>query len=139
MADTGLDESSCYFYDEETGLIRRTLLSAAKKDWSKRKVVQFTYLAEADVTDVKNGHGTHVCGTVAGSNLGSASEGSLYNGVAPDAQVNHIRCFYITSLFFITHCHIAFSACIHGSSLWQRRAVCAFCQRTIPDATKRRS
>lgn len=87
MTDTGLDESSCYFYDEMTGLIPRTLISATKKDWSKRKVVQFTYLPEADVTDVKNGHGTHVCGIVAGSNLGSASEGSLYNGVAPDAQV----------------------------------------------------
>lgn len=87
VADTGLDESSCYFYDNNAGFIPRTLIDKASKDWTRRKVVQFTYLPEADVTDVKNGHGTHVCGIVAGENLGSESEGSIYNGVAPSAKV----------------------------------------------------
>ena len=76
VSDTGLDESSCYFYDEDNGFIERTHLNSPKRDWGRRKVVQFTYLPEADTTDVENGHGTHVCGTVAGANLGSDSEGT---------------------------------------------------------------
>lgn len=86
VADTGLDESSCYFYDV-AGFASRTTLSTAKPDFTKRKVVQYTYLPEADVSDVNDGHGTHVCGTVAGMNSGSSSEGLLYNGVAPGAKV----------------------------------------------------
>jgi hypothetical protein len=87
VADTGLDESSCYFYDQDKGFIERTLFDKPKHDWSHRKVVQYTYLPEADQSDVQDGHGTHVCGTVAGANQGSASEGSLFNGVAPGAKL----------------------------------------------------
>lgn len=56
--------------------MEKTLYKSPKHDWSQRKVVQFTYLPEADKTDVPNGHGTHVCGTVAGSNLGADGEGT---------------------------------------------------------------
>ena len=35
---------------------------------SRRKVVQYSRLPAADFTDVTEGHGTHVCGTVAGDN-----------------------------------------------------------------------
>lgn len=50
---------------------------------SQRKVVQ--YVSSTDNTDVRNGHGTHVCGTVAGYREGSPTGGT--NNLAPEAKI----------------------------------------------------
>jgi hypothetical protein len=128
VADTGLDESSCYFYDDDLGFAPRTFVSKAQKDWARRKVVQFTYLPEADIIDVKDGHGTHVCGTVAGANTGSANEGSMYDGVAPGAKVFNFI-LYITYLIIILGLIELCYLCLllvgfHGSCIWRWWPVC---------------
>ena len=67
VADTGLDEKSCFFNDL-SGEVTRSLVSAPKVDTRRRKVVQYARLPPADSFDVTNGHGTHVVGTVVGNN-----------------------------------------------------------------------
>jgi subtilisin family serine protease len=76
IADTGLDENSCYFSDS-TGRVSRSLPSAPIRDMNRRKVVQYTHLSSADTSDVTEGHGTHVCGTVAGNNQQNVYGGQL--------------------------------------------------------------
>lgn len=57
----------CYFFDS-SGTVTRSLSSSPFADMNRRKVVQYSHLPEADTRDVTEGHGTHVCGTVAGNN-----------------------------------------------------------------------
>lgn len=59
VADTGLDQRSCFFRDQ-TGNVPTTTYLAAAFDLTRRKVVQ--YVVWADSTDVNGGHGTHVSG-----------------------------------------------------------------------------
>lgn len=65
VADTGLDMSSCYFKDK-SGNILPAHYKTPITDGSKRKVVQYSYHQNSDSSDVIRGHGTHVCGTIAG-------------------------------------------------------------------------
>jgi subtilisin family serine protease len=74
VADTGLDMTSCYFFDP-TGFVSFSENTAPKFDQSRRKVVQYLHFSDSDTSDVVGGHGTHVCGTVAGSNPTSANGG----------------------------------------------------------------
>ncbi len=66
VADTGLDMKSCYFNDP-TGNVNPSLYSAPITDASRRKVVQYCYTTSSDAFDLVTGHGTHTCGTAAGS------------------------------------------------------------------------
>eukprot|EP00604_Paraphysomonas_vestita_P003992 CAMPEP_0174823980 /NCGR_PEP_ID=MMETSP1107-20130205/29499_1 /TAXON_ID=36770 /ORGANISM="Paraphysomonas vestita, Strain GFlagA" /LENGTH=234 /DNA_ID=CAMNT_0016048927 /DNA_START=90 /DNA_END=791 /DNA_ORIENTATION=- len=54
---------------------------------SRRKVVQYSRLSSADTSDVTEGHGTHVCGTVAGDNTQNIYGDGQYNGVGYGARL----------------------------------------------------
>ena len=88
MTDTGLDEQSCYFVDSSAKAdIARSLVTSPYSDLSRRKVVQYSYLKQADTKDMTAGHGTHVAGTVAGFNMEPLTSGGKYSGVAPNAKI----------------------------------------------------
>lgn len=64
VADTGLDEYSCFFSNDDGSLVARSSYTSPTFDNSKRKVIQ--YIDYRDGTDEMEGHGTHCCGSVAG-------------------------------------------------------------------------
>jgi hypothetical protein len=102
IADSGLNELSCFFFDgpplsfsssayttpafstNHSSLISSALLPPTPKPQSmltnrsgiveplRRKVIQ--YVAYADTVDEMDGHGTHVSGSVAGKSLGDFQE-----------------------------------------------------------------
>lgn len=75
VADTGLEEMSCYFKDI-SGMVSRSNKNSPVVDMSRRKVVQYIYSSQTDTGDSPSGHGTHVCGIVAGS----IQNGNLFAG-----------------------------------------------------------
>ena len=89
VSDTGLDMSSCYFYDP---LVPQSVVKS--KDGSAtssthRKVMQYITYAD-DCDDGTEAHGTHVAGTIAGYSTASKAYGDFvrYNGVAPEAKLS---------------------------------------------------
>ena len=60
VADTGVDQDSCFFQDPN-GPVNTTYSSEAAFDLSKRKVVQYVVWADS-VDQEPAGHGTHVAG-----------------------------------------------------------------------------
>ncbi|CAM9356120.1 unnamed protein product, partial [Ectocarpus sp. 8 AP-2014] len=62
VTDTGLDDNSCFFRDED-GSVPRTTMEAADFYPDQRKVIQYVVFADDTDTD---GHGTHVAGIAAG-------------------------------------------------------------------------
>jgi len=84
VVDTGVDQNSCFFSDAK-GPLPTTTISEAAFDSSRRKIVQ--YVQWADSTDVENGHGTHVAGTMAGVSLDTSMDMSSYEGVARGAKL----------------------------------------------------
>ena len=85
IADSGLDEDSCYFNDP-TGRVARGTFDNPITDKRRRKVVQYT--SNSDTSDVVEGHGTHVCGTAVGNNKQNIyGENGKYSGVAPNAKI----------------------------------------------------
>uniref|UniRef100_A0A7S2HNE7 subtilisin n=1 Tax=Helicotheca tamesis TaxID=374047 RepID=A0A7S2HNE7_9STRA len=73
VSDTGLDINNCYF--------EQSIFPSSRQNNGRLKVVQ--YISHADSRDDNNGHGTHVCGTIAGY----SQEGSRGNGVAKNAKI----------------------------------------------------
>ncbi|CAM9390280.1 unnamed protein product, partial [Chrysoparadoxa australica] len=72
VIDTGLDDESCYFRDPVMGKVPRQNLATSNDVYpDHRKVVQ--YITWGDQRDKwggsagDGGHGTHVCGSIAGS------------------------------------------------------------------------
>lgn len=93
IADTGVDESSCYFSDTQNGYVSRSTLSNPTFDLKHRKIIQYVVAEGGDASDEYSGHGTHTCGTA----LGSISGGDLwtvgmYDGVAPNAKLAFVDC-----------------------------------------------
>ena len=82
VADTGLDEMSCYFNDVK-GIIPRSSMLAPFTDLTKRKVVQYVDFSGSGGDDA-GGHGTHVSGSVAGY---SSSTGNSYKGMASASKL----------------------------------------------------
>eukprot|EP00897_Mesotaenium_endlicherianum_P010266 jgi/Mesen1/9268/ME000060S08707 len=81
VADTGLDVQHCFFRDD-TQPVPSSVVNRAH-----RKVIK--YVALGDAADVAGGHGTHVCGTVAGA-AASGSTGSAsasFQGIASAAKL----------------------------------------------------
>lgn len=83
VSDTGLDQNHCWFADP-WGPVATTTIAEASFNASKRKVIQ--YVAWQDGTDVNNGHGSHVSGTVAGYDT-SKTIGVDNTGAAPNAKL----------------------------------------------------
>jgi subtilisin family serine protease len=88
IADTGVDYFSCYFYDSQ-GQIEPSDVSNPKYDLSYRKIIQYNYNSCGNMIDVPGGHGTHVCGIIAGgiADWDLFSDGK-YGGVAPNAKIS---------------------------------------------------
>ena len=106
VSDTGLDDSSCYFIDTSQKTdIKRSSINDPYVDFSRRKVVQYSHLKNTDTEDLTAGHGTHVCGTVAGYNRKPLSGDGKYSGVAPYAKIAFLDigtasgCLYIPPVF----------------------------------------
>ena len=90
VGDTGVDETSCYFYDKQKGLVPRSPLSDPITDSSYRKIIQYSYNPSGgDQSDEKGGHGTHTCGTIAGSIEGESIQSgqAIYSGIAPGSKL----------------------------------------------------
>ena len=73
VGDTGLDTRSCFFYDPD-------------HDVGAEHAKVIGYRGFADYEDT-SGHGTHVCGSIAGKAYNNDTSGSEFNGMAPDAKV----------------------------------------------------
>jgi len=87
VVDSGLDESSCYFNDK-TGRVFRSKINQPIYDRARRKVIMYASALNTDDSDEAGGHGTHVCGTVAGNDNDKYIFGDgKYGGIAPDAKI----------------------------------------------------
>ncbi len=90
VADTGLDRGSCFFSDP-LGQVAASSTLQPVSDFRFRKVVQYIYDESGDAFDIEEGHGTHVCGTISGSDISTKvdlEENSLYNGIAPNSKIS---------------------------------------------------
>ena len=102
VADSGLNDLSCFFVDTSNKYSTITTNRSGVLEPLRRKVIQYTSFADSfdDLgvpnsrslmipsssyqNECKGGHGTHVCGSIAGS---SVSEFSSMNGMAPEAKL----------------------------------------------------
>ena len=89
VADTGLNDLSCFFYDniKKNPTPRQKLynnINSLSVDMSRRKVIQYVYNYLTDGRDYIGGHGTHVSGSIVGNCLG---EFNNTNGMAPEAKI----------------------------------------------------
>jgi hypothetical protein len=92
VADTGLNDLSCFFYDDikKNPTPRQMLnnnannINSLSVDKSRRKVIQYVYNSKTDGRDYIGGHGTHVSGSIVGNCLG---EYNSTNGMAPEAKI----------------------------------------------------
>ena len=83
VGDTGLDDLHCMFInDDESEVLRSTVLLPLVEN-GNRKVIQ--YVAYANGKDTKDGHGTHVTGTIAG--FDSSGSLSAEKGHASGAKI----------------------------------------------------
>lgn len=82
VADTGVNDISCFFIDNGNSSTRTTN-RLGKLEPNRRKIIQ--YNAFADGLDDKFGHGTHVIGSLIGNTI---AEYSSMNGIAKEAKVS---------------------------------------------------
>jgi subtilisin family serine protease len=86
VSDSGLDIDNCYFFDpDKPGAVGTSTGPGETIDPSHRKVVQ--YVPHVDSRDYRFGHGTHVCGTIAGKRFDGKG---VADGIAPGAKIAFI-------------------------------------------------
>lgn len=91
LADTGIDDTSCYFADSN-GAVPRSTDTSLQAYPNQRVVIQYAVGSYGDSSDISGGHGTFVAGTLAGQVetgdvMGSLSSNGMYDGVAPHAKI----------------------------------------------------
>mmetsp|Transcript_35916 Transcript_35916/g.80880 ORF Transcript_35916/g.80880 Transcript_35916/m.80880 type:complete len:1352 (-) Transcript_35916:140-4195(-) len=92
VTDTGIDYAHCFFYDPDHGVDvcdeSETTICQSQSS-NNRKIVSYTVMPGAADGDFIDGHGTHVCGIVAGNANGQPNSEFVTkeNGVAPDAKI----------------------------------------------------
>jgi subtilisin family serine protease len=66
VADTGVDSTSCYFYDSKCR-VKAASMYKPTTDFNCRKIIQYSFVPKyGDTLDIVEGHGTHVAGTMLG-------------------------------------------------------------------------
>lgn len=94
VADTGLYDLSCFFYDDSstTGDVTTRVqltsnsftVAGLTVESNRRKVIQYNYNVYTDAIDDQGGHGTHVVGSI----IGSCPTNPQMNGMAPASKVS---------------------------------------------------
>lgn len=84
VSDTGIDMSSCYFYDPDT---KPPYTKTGASTSAHRKLVQ--YYTFVDASDDDESHGTHVSGTILGKAYSAKAYGDFvkYNGMVTEAKI----------------------------------------------------
>lgn len=81
VGDTGIDYKSTYFYDSQ-----HSVKQGEKGFNDHRKIALYVPLSGTDET-ASDGHGTHVCGIIAGKANSEETSVSRYNGIAEEARL----------------------------------------------------
>ena len=81
VADSGVDVGHCFFHDASTEVPYN------KVDTTHRKVVAYWTGRTGDRYDARQGHGTHIAATIAGSLVDKQNRAGQYQGIAPGAKL----------------------------------------------------
>ena len=92
IADTGIDHDHCFFHDEQHPTPLRTQNDAHRKIVLYKPASFHDSPGSIGDVDAKNGHGTHIAGTIAGSLKDGAVPSSHeelrdYHGFVPEAKL----------------------------------------------------
>ena len=93
VSDTGIDYDHAMFRDTSPPKFddpkNYDLNNLPSPDPSHRKIVHYwTYVDDHDLDS--SGHGSHVCGSIAGNATPYSSSASVYNGEAPSAKISFV-------------------------------------------------
>lgn len=88
IADTGIDENSCFFRDDVNGFVPLSSPDNPRTFPNQRKIVQYLNYSGSG-GDLPDGHGSHVAGSVAGNCIGNPDKADMkdFNGMAPGAKI----------------------------------------------------